>query len=53
MIDTVTTGGEFFYTDYEIPEDDSIIWRFLDLAKFMTFRRGCSRSVCVCQTDLV
>ena len=28
--------GETIYTDYEIPKDDSVIWRFLDLAKFIS-----------------
>ena len=36
MKDTITIDGELFYTDYEIPKDDSIIWRFLDLAKFIS-----------------
>ena len=36
MKDTVINGEEYFYTDYEIPEDDSVIWRFLDLAKFIS-----------------
>lgn len=25
-----------YYTDYEIPDDESVIWRFLDLAKFIS-----------------
>ena len=36
MKDTITIDGEIFYTDYEIPKDDSVIWRFLDLAKFIS-----------------
>lgn len=32
----MTIDGETFYTDYEIPKDDSVIWRFLDLAKFIS-----------------
>lgn len=36
MKDIVKIGDETFYTDYEIPEDDSVIWRFLDLAKFIS-----------------
>lgn len=36
MKDTITIDGELFYTDYEIPKDNSIIWRFLDLAKFIS-----------------
>ena len=36
MKDTITIDGEVFYTDYEIPNSDSIIWRFLDLAKFIS-----------------
>ena len=36
MKDTITIDGELFYTDYEIPKDDSVIWRFLDLAKFIS-----------------
>lgn len=29
------TGEPLLYTDYEIPENDSVIWRFLDLVKFI------------------
>lgn len=36
MKDTITIEGELFYTDYEIPKDNSVIWRFLDLAKFIS-----------------
>ena len=36
MKDTITIDNETFYTDYEIPDDNSIIWRFLDLAKFIS-----------------
>lgn len=36
MKDTMIIDGELFYTDYEIPKDDSVIWRFLDLAKFIS-----------------
>ena len=36
MKDTGTIDEETFYTDYIIPEDDSVIWRFLDLAKFIS-----------------
>lgn len=36
MKDTIKIGDETYYTDYEIPEDDSVIWRFLDLAKFIS-----------------
>lgn len=36
MKDTVVIDGVTFYTDYEIPKDDSVIWRFLDLAKFIS-----------------
>ena len=36
MKDTITIDGELFYTDYEIPKDDSVIWRFLDLAKLIS-----------------
>ena len=36
MKDTVVIDGDTFYTDYEIPKDDSVIWRFLDLAKFIS-----------------
>ena len=32
MNDTVFIDGVTYYTDYEIPKDDSVIWRFLDLA---------------------
>ena len=27
---------EFLYTDYEIPEDESVIWRYLDFPKFVS-----------------
>lgn len=36
MKDTVVIDGVTYYTDYEIPKDDSVIWRFLDLAKFIS-----------------
>ena len=36
MKDTVLIDGVTYYTDYEIPKDDSVIWRFLDLAKFIS-----------------
>jgi len=36
MKDTVVIDGVTYYTDYEIPNDDSVIWRFLDLAKFIS-----------------
>jgi hypothetical protein len=36
MGNIITIDGETFYTDYDIPEDDSVIWRFLDLAKFIS-----------------
>ena len=39
MKDTITMDGEAFYTDYEIPKDDSVIWRFLDLAKFIALQK--------------
>lgn len=28
---------DYLFSYYEIPEDDSIIWRYLDLAKFVSF----------------
>ena len=36
MKDTLTIDGKSFNTYYEVPKDDSIIWRFLDLAKFIS-----------------
>lgn len=36
MKDTVHIDGTMYYTDYEIPKDDSILWRFMDLAKFIS-----------------
>ena len=39
MKDTITMDGETIYTDYEIPKDDSVIWRFLDLAKFIALQK--------------
>lgn len=36
MKDTEVIDGVTYYTDYEIPEDDSVIWRFLDFAKFIS-----------------
>ena len=36
MKDTVFIDGVTYYTDYEIPKDDSVIWRSLDLAKFIS-----------------
>lgn len=36
MKDAVTIDKETFYPDHQIPEDDSVIWRFQDLAKFIS-----------------
>lgn len=36
MKDAITIDNETFYPDYEIPEYDSVTWRFLDLAKFIS-----------------
>lgn len=36
MKDTITIDNETYYTNYEIPDEDSVIWRFLDLAKFIS-----------------
>ena len=36
MKDTITIDGVEYETDYEIPNDDTVIWRFLDLAKFVS-----------------
>lgn len=36
MRDTIKNDRGLFYTDYEIPEDNSVVWRFLDLAKFIS-----------------
>ena len=35
MDDAISIDKETFYTDYEISKDDSVILRFLDLAKFI------------------
>ncbi len=39
MKSSVTIDKEPFYPDYQIPEDDSVIWRFLDLAKFISLQK--------------
>jgi len=36
MKNEVVIEGKIFYTDYDIPDDGSVIWRFLDLAKFIS-----------------
>ena len=36
MKDIEVIAGVTYYTDYEIPKDDSVIWRFLDVAKFIS-----------------
>lgn len=36
MKNEVVIDGKIFYTDYDIPDDGSVIWRFLDLAKFIS-----------------
>ncbi len=36
MKSSVTIDKETFYSACEIPEDDSVIWRFLDSAKFIS-----------------
>ena len=36
MKDIEVIDGVTYYIDYEIPKDDSVIWRFLDLAKFIS-----------------
>lgn len=36
MKDAVTIDRETFNPAYEIPKDDSVIWRFLALAKFIS-----------------
>jgi len=36
MSDAISIDKETFYPDFEIPEDDSVIWRFPDLAKFIS-----------------
>lgn len=36
MRDTIEIDGEVFETDYSIPSDDTVIWRFMDLAKFVS-----------------
>ena len=36
MKDTVEIDGENFGTNYSVPSDDIVIWRFMDLAKFIS-----------------
>ena len=36
MEDAITIDKETFYPDSKIPEDDSVICRFMDLAKFIS-----------------
>lgn len=36
MKDTITIDGQVFETDYSIPSDDTVIWRFMNLAKFIS-----------------
>ena len=49
MKDTVVIDGKTYYTDYEIPSDDSVIWRFLDLAKFISLLK--ERSLFMTRAD--
>ncbi len=39
MEDAISIDRETFYADYEIPEDDSVIWRFLALARFISLQK--------------
>jgi len=36
MKDTIIIDGEEYETEYSIPGDDTVIWRFMDLAKFVS-----------------
>lgn len=36
MKDTVIIDGKEYETEYSIPSDDTVIWRFMDLAKFVS-----------------
>lgn len=36
MKDTITIDGEVYETCYSIPSDKTVIWRFMDLAKFIS-----------------
>ena len=36
MKDTIVIEGETFVTEYSVPSDETIIWRFMDLAKFVS-----------------
>ena len=36
MKDTILIDGEAYETDYSIPSDETVIWRFMDLAKFVS-----------------
>lgn len=40
MKDTIEIDGDTYYTNYEVPKADSVIWRFLDLAKFISLLKG-------------
>ena len=42
MRDTIEIDGEVFETDYSIPSDDTVIWRFMDLAKFVSLLKDCA-----------
>ena len=39
MKDAISIDREIFYPACEISEDDSVIWRFLDLAKFISLQK--------------
>lgn len=28
--------GDLYYTSYEVPDDDAVLWRYMDLAKFVS-----------------
>lgn len=39
MKDAISIDKETFYPDYVIHEDDSVIWRFPNLAKFISLQK--------------
>lgn len=39
MEDAISIDRTTFYPDYEIYEDDSVIWRFIALARFISLQK--------------
>lgn len=36
MNDTITIDGEVYETSYSVPSDNTVIWLFMNLAKFIS-----------------